>query len=629
MSDEATAMDVDSAKTISPLQPGELSLNVLILTDAARNMHGLRHQDYQRYRQYCTRKVRRLRQICKITQSAARRKYEKKDITSDIVTSERHLQIPLFEAEAGWAYAMELKGEIRDDPRKRFHLLKRLRRAVEAAKKLLALCGECQAEGRTMIEVEGYTSLMIAQLLFEEEKWEQALKHFAKSRVIFEKLSRSGGAQREALCQKAMDTIDPSIRFCAYNLKIKGAQTLHEILQTPNKTLVGDLGEVTKRAEALLSDESELESSSTHITWRGKSIPTANEELAKKVQNAREMTEQILREQSLADARAEGARFGPPLDILKGAIKLAKADIRADELATAKVKSSKSEKTSSHLQSILAYIMYERQKVVAERAHRQVEVLKRDILHRPADHHFSRKAQKPHDIIRIYEAVERDIKELHKLPVLQSDVGLQAIFAAHLHSLAAQKSLFIGQDLNRQRKVSETLSLFEEASSQIADGRAEADAAVRYCQAPDAQSDLQQLMTDLQRVDGEIRGSKIKQQANSFLLQRKRGDGPEGVANKLEGLSLEDNKPPLSEQLDVYRSTFDASNPNLVRIPPAVKAVPYKPLFFDVAFNGIQYSVENLKRRAAGQELQPAGQEQESGKGKGLLGVIGGLWGRK
>jgi signal recognition particle subunit SRP68 len=42
-----------------------LSMNVLEIITEERNMHGLRHQDYQRYRRYCTQKNSQFKKILK------------------------------------------------------------------------------------------------------------------------------------------------------------------------------------------------------------------------------------------------------------------------------------------------------------------------------------------------------------------------------------------------------------------------------------------------------------------------------------------------------------------------------------------------------------------------------------
>jgi len=122
---------------------------VLETIKAAQEKNGLRHHDYLRYRQYCTRKLRRLRsgKQIKLTQGRGRR-YVQKNVTPDIVTEERHLHLPLFNAERAWSYAMQLKqdDQVEDNPRLRFHLMKRLRRATTWAAQLRDLCRECADE---------------------------------------------------------------------------------------------------------------------------------------------------------------------------------------------------------------------------------------------------------------------------------------------------------------------------------------------------------------------------------------------------------------------------------------------------------------------------------------------------
>ena len=48
-----------------------------------------------------------------------------------MVTERRHLLIPLLNAERAWAFSMELKESSEEEPRKRFHMLRRLRKAAE------------------------------------------------------------------------------------------------------------------------------------------------------------------------------------------------------------------------------------------------------------------------------------------------------------------------------------------------------------------------------------------------------------------------------------------------------------------------------------------------------------------
>lgn len=118
-------------------------LPVLHMIKEAQQQHGLRHGDYQRYRGYCTRRIRRLRKALKFPQGD-KRHFKRRDVTLGQLTGkradERFIHIPLISAERAWAYAMQLKQESNTEPRKRFHLISKLRKACVYALQLQELC---------------------------------------------------------------------------------------------------------------------------------------------------------------------------------------------------------------------------------------------------------------------------------------------------------------------------------------------------------------------------------------------------------------------------------------------------------------------------------------------------------
>lgn len=71
--------------------------------------NGVCERNYLRYRQYCSRRLRRLRKSVRFMHG--RGKFVKKSVTSDIVSSERHLLLPLYNAERAWAYAMQVPAQ--------------------------------------------------------------------------------------------------------------------------------------------------------------------------------------------------------------------------------------------------------------------------------------------------------------------------------------------------------------------------------------------------------------------------------------------------------------------------------------------------------------------------------------
>ena len=88
------------------------SQKVLRVIKDKQQQHGLRHGDYQRYRGYCSRRVKRLRKTLEIPQGD-RRHYRKKDVNIGHLENpkkcdERFIHIPLMLAERAWAYGMQV-----------------------------------------------------------------------------------------------------------------------------------------------------------------------------------------------------------------------------------------------------------------------------------------------------------------------------------------------------------------------------------------------------------------------------------------------------------------------------------------------------------------------------------------
>jgi len=60
--------------------------------------------------------------------------------------------------------------------------------------------------------------------------------------------------------------------------------------------------------------------------------------------------------------------------------------------------------------------------------------------------------------------------------------------------------------------------------------------------------------------------------------------------------------------------------PHLVDFPPALQAIPAKPLFFDIAFNHMDYNHDAIAERSG----RPKAQNEGSSGG-----WFGSIWGRK
>ena len=123
------------------------------------------------------------------------RRYQKKELNADEINDLKYLFIPLFQAERAWGYAMQLKQEANTDPRKKFHVVNRLRKAIKHSIELEKL--SLKFDARTKLEAgvrikkkckknkiemyckfKGYNAWMNGQFFFEVEKWDESLKYF-------------------------------------------------------------------------------------------------------------------------------------------------------------------------------------------------------------------------------------------------------------------------------------------------------------------------------------------------------------------------------------------------------------------------------------------------------------------
>jgi tetratricopeptide (TPR) repeat protein len=202
----------------------EVSLEIFNVVKSSHAQHGLRHGDYVRYRQYCSRRLHRMRKAAGFLHGGTKGRYVKKVLEPHMIKDGRHLMLPLYAAERAWSYAMALKREnTAQEPRPRFHLLHRLKKAAKWSAALSALCAT-RGDKRTALEAEAYCGFMHGNMHLEREQWALALKHLRRTRTICTELCRVSMADQVHLYKQITEEVEPSIRFCVYNLRELGEE---------------------------------------------------------------------------------------------------------------------------------------------------------------------------------------------------------------------------------------------------------------------------------------------------------------------------------------------------------------------------------------------------------------------
>jgi signal recognition particle subunit SRP68 len=197
----------------------------------------------------------------------------------------RYVTLQLLTAERAWASAMSMKAAHSVESKgisgkARSHIVSRLEKGAKVASKLADALAQTSASGASNIDVleaRAYASLLGGAAQFEKQSWEPCLKSYSVARIIYSTLSTS--AKADIFKDLLSETIDPSIRYAAYQLKIPRTQPIPSIAQRAFPRSDNELVESIKQVDSsVLSGDTEMkdapdaDTSPSTITWRKREV---------------------------------------------------------------------------------------------------------------------------------------------------------------------------------------------------------------------------------------------------------------------------------------------------------------------------------------------------------------------
>ncbi|XP_050540523.1 signal recognition particle subunit SRP68 [Daktulosphaira vitifoliae] len=549
------------------------TIEILKIIKEAQQQHGLRHNDYQRYRGYCSRRIRRLRKVMHL-QQGDRRNFRKKNITEANLTDERALYIPLMLAERAWSYAMQLRVEANTEPRKKFHLVSRLRKAATYALQLQKLCESDKFDARTQLETQAYVAWCEGMLHFELQEWKPAIENLKKAQMIYEKLASALNEEDAILYRNKYEELEPSLRYCAYNI---GNETdVNQLLHLRNQAQ----GDLLVTLDALMA---QTRDSLSEVNWRNRTVPVKNTRVRTFLLANRDFDGMLDKCSTLAEKN----------DSLEQHLMDCKDAMHAirDDLKTEQKLDGASTAVASSLQYLHTYLSFIR----LERSIQRNLLLIENALeneNKPG----SLGSKKLQDITRLYEILIQNIIEQQQLPGLEDDKEFQENLNIKAKAYKAFRCYYIGQSLSTFHRWKDTMAMYERALLHASSILKQVD------------GDLKMRLGDLINV---IESSKYSAHAQSVLEQ----DNEEQF-NSLKNSKL--LKLPLAKRLDEYFEdpSILGKDPNVIKLPPEMEEIPCKPMFFDVALNYIK--LPTFKKIPA---------PSNSVNKEGISGFVKGLWG--
>ena len=263
----------------------------------------------------------------------------------DNLKDEKFLYLPLIQAERAWGYAMQLKQESNTEPRKKFHLLARLRKAVIHTLHLEYICQSPLCDARTKLEAQAYSAWMQGTLHFELQDWKPASEKLLLAQTIYEKLSSAVNEEDQILYKQRVEELKPNLRYCAYNIGDSTAQ--EDLLNMRSQGGKSDL-------DILIAQTREKQAASLlEVTWRGRSVPVRSE----KVRVFLLAVEGL--EASLAKATDNDAQLSVYETVLldcKESIQSLKEELQATTAAKAKLDASSQLSSQQYLLNYLTFL---------------------------------------------------------------------------------------------------------------------------------------------------------------------------------------------------------------------------------------------------------------------------------
>ncbi len=571
--DAANAVNSDATAAVGTNGAAPtLSLSILTEVRAAQGAHGLKlGGDFQRYRRYCTRRIGRVRRASSNTNG--RNRYDAKPITADSVRRDsRALLIPLYCAERAWAYAMDIKRSPPSGPaRARRTVVARLSKATAHASHLRSLCVDAEADSDTCLEAEAYARWMNATLALEREGWASALADFERAHTIYNGLAGvRAGTAAAGVFEERVDEIASAMRFCRYNIaQENGNEGSNADVDADLRGLAagGGLDELLaeKIEVALAAARKRAAVSFGDVEWCGRVIELKSEVVREALLKVKEEIEAL---EKRTDAR-EPDHYDKLFISYSDAAKVVQNEIKQFREATA----ARAEERIAELEMLAAYLSYGRLTHTVDRNKLLVEAA------------LKTKRAKPDDLVRLYDNLVHNLTDIAELRGVSDDAekamrvdAQRSLFRAHRCFHLARCYLVAGMHSAAEQ-------LFERAS--------------HHAKSLSGGGEFAQEASKLMR---DAEGLRVRARAQIFLREAK-------LAREM---SIPIDKRCMCDNLDEFVSYAKQSGhvQKIAQLPPALEAVPCKPVLFDLALDGIAFPGDKEKEEAQEAKVKKEQEEQ-------------------
>lgn len=362
-----------------------------------------------------------------------------------------------------------------------------------------------------------------------------------------------------------MDELTPSLRYCAYN--IGDGASIDDLIEMRAQGLLSNL-------DSLVSQTKTQSSETLQTTeWRGRKVTVRPEKVRLFLLSIQELDKSIEKAQT---PLAKIELIETMLIDCKDAITAVKDEMKQDP----KLRQPDTNMPVTGIQYLLAYLSYIRLMRTLERNIYLVAQAKQSLddtagtnSSGAAGTDGGRKVR-PQDLTRLYEIISQNVGELKQISGMEDDGVYQKEIDVLSLSFKAFRCYYIAVTLVGMKRWKEAVALYVRATKYAAE-------------ALKSKPNEFNLQLELQQLINKIEACKFSAHAYSVLEEDGGGIGDDTVAfGKTAKLSK-----PLYERLSQYKEDqqLNTKNPNVYKLTPDMQPIPCKPLFYDLAFNFVEF----------------------------------------
>ena len=520
------------------------------------------------------------------------------------------------------------------------HIGSRLYRAFVYASHLVSLLRDQSVSHATngdILEACAYSSSLQGSIDFEKQHWEKALRGYSETRLIYASLAKSMTTKQKDVFQDLLTTtIDPSIRYAAYQLKISRTTSIESVVlrfvSHDDEEFLPMLLEVNPEA---LQDfttakrkgpSGNVSNVPKTIQWRSRTVnleDSATAQALAEVSAAEDRLSSFFLSNQDVTPQAKAAAYDEvllPSQEAADATKTAIDELLAEGIAQSDRRMQSLQVTRTAVNYALVGWRVGRNRVLSgdqdgvhfeSDEHKELQdISKKAKKIKAQDESIGRKLTRLRERVVLYDSTLQSLDSVKELPGVAADQNLIAELDTKRSYFATLKYVSIGRAHAQVQSMQNALCLFSRALDLISDISEE-----RLASEPESVKPPRLEIThgQIRNLHGLIQRLVFQHQALMELQLLKDEHAKRHGNEKLR---------PLVERLDQYPQD-DVDLTNLVTYPPQIETIPIKPIFLDVAFNYIEYPGRSRKVVQSDAKEPIDGQASKEEKKEGRKGWFG------